>query len=305
VIKCLSGTTPMNTKATLLLVDDEPVNIQLLAATLKDTYQLKVATSGKQCLQLVATDPKPDLILLDIDMPDMDGYQVCEHLKHNHNSAEIPIIFVTAMQSTADEEKGLLLGAVDYVTKPVRPPILLARIATHIQLKNQRDSLIKMAIRDQLTGLFNRHYLLETANHRVAKVMRNDFPVSVLMMDIDHFKSINDTYGHQAGDVVLKAFAGLLNQESREEDIVSRFGGEEFVIFLDECNVFTAEKIAERIRQRVEEFHPENIEVTVSIGVAELRKGKEGFSDLIKRADDAMYQAKKQGRNRVIVDTNH
>jgi len=295
----------MDNKATILLVDDEPVNIQILAGALKDRFQLKVATSGEQCIKLASTDPMPDLILLDIELPEMNGYQVCENLKKNHDTASIPIIFVTAMQSMEDEEKGLLLGAVDYVTKPIRPPILLARIQTQIQLKLQHDALVNMAMHDQLTNLFNRHYLLETANHRVAKAMRNNYSISILMMDIDHFKSINDTYGHPAGDAVLKEFAHVLKQESRHEDIISRFGGEEFVVFLDECGAQTAEKIAERIRQRIEGVKPEGIDVTISIGVAELKNGKEGFTDLIKRADDAMYRAKKQGRNRVIVDENN
>jgi len=295
----------MDNKATILLVDDEPLNIQLLAGTLSNCYQLKVATSGKQCLQLTSAQPKPDLILLDIDMPEMTGYEVCEQLKKDYLTADIPIIFVTAMQSPEDEEKGLLLGAVDYVTKPIRPAILLARVGTQVLLKRQRDSLLNMAMRDQLTGIFNRHYLLETVSHRLAKARRNNFTICVLMMDIDHFKSINDTHGHPAGDAVLKAFATMLKQESREEDIVARFGGEEFVIFLDECNAVTAEKIAQRIRHQIEISKPENIDVTVSIGVAELKNGREGFADLVKRADDAMYLAKQQGRNRVVVDSDN
>jgi len=291
----------MDNKATILLVDDEPANIQLLAGALKESYHLKVATTGEQCIELASKAPLPDLILLDVDLPEMDGYEVCQYLKKNHDTAPIPIIFVTAMQSTEDEEKGLLLGAVDYVTKPIRAPILVARIQTQIQLKKQHDSLVNMAMRDQLTNLFNRHYLLETANHRVAKAMRDNFSISVLMMDIDHFKSINDTYGHPAGDTVLKALARVLKQECRDEDIVSRFGGEEFVVFLDDCDAQTAERIAERVRAKIETSRPESIEVTISIGVAELKNGKEGFADLIKRADDAMYQAKHQGRNQVIV----
>jgi len=291
----------MDTKATILLVDDEPANIQLLAGALKDSYQLKVATTGEQCIELASKAPIPDLILLDVDLPEMDGYEVCQYLKENHDTAPIPVMFVTAMQSTEDEEKGLLLGAVDYVTKPIRAPILLARIQTQIQLKIQHDSLVNMAMRDQLTNLFNRHYLLEAANHRVAKAMRDNFSISLLMMDIDRFKSINDTYGHPAGDAVLKALARVLKQECRDEDIVSRFGGEEFVVFLDDCDAQTAKRIGERVRAKIEISRPESIDVTISIGVAELKNGKEGFADLIKRADDAMYQAKHKGRNQVIV----
>ena len=289
-----------NDDALILLVDDEPANIQLVAGYINDLYQIKVATSGEQCLKLMAGEVLPDLILLDVDMPVMNGYQVCEKLKNNPRTASIPIMFVTAMQTEEDEEKALELGAVDYLTKPVRPAILLARIKTHVKLKKQRDALVNMAMRDQLTNLFNRHYLLETANHRVARAMRQDISISVLILDIDHFKQINDTKGHAEGDAVLRALAQLLLQECRLEDIIARFGGEEFVIFFDDCNQKTATNIAERIRQRIEDLHPNDTYVTASIGVAELKKGKEGFSELVKRADDAMYEAKNSGRNKVV-----
>ena len=180
-------------KALILLVDDEPANIQLLAGYIKDDYQIKVATSGEQCLKLCAATQQPDLILLDVDMPGMNGYQVCEQLKSSPSTAPIAIMFVTAMQTEEDEETALSLGAVDYLTKPVRPAILLARIKTHVKLKIQHDALVNMAMRDQLTNLYNRHYLLESANHRVAKAMRQKSPISLLILDIDHFKQINDT----------------------------------------------------------------------------------------------------------------
>lgn len=289
-----------NDKALILLVDDEPANIQLVAGYIKDDYQIKVATSGEQCLKLAAAPKQPDLILLDVDMPVMNGYEVCEKLKTDPRTASIPIMFLTAMQTEEDEEKALGLGAVDYLTKPVRPAILIARIKTHIKLKKQHDSLVNMAMRDQLTDLYNRHYLLETANHRVARAMRQNIPVSLLILDVDHFKQINDTQGHSAGDLVLKSLAHLLQQECRQEDIIARFGGEEFVIFFDDCNLATAHTVAERIRLRIEELRPDDINVTASIGVAELDKGKEGFSELVKRADDAMYKAKNSGRNQVI-----
>jgi len=292
----------MDNQATILLVDDEPANIQVLANFLKSDYQLKVATSGKQCLELLSSDSKPDLIILDIDMPEMDGYEVCRRLKMDTETSSIPVIFVTAMQSEQDEEKGLNLGAVDYLTKPVRPAILLARINTHIELKKQRDKLTRMAMRDQLTGLYNPYYLLEVANHRVARATRNNISVSLLMLDIDHFKLINDTYGHAEGDTILKVFAELLKVESRKEDVVARFGGEEFVIFLDHCNSSGASEIAERVRTKTEKVNIGKTKFTVSIGIAELKNGEEGFSDLIVRADNAMYKAKTSGRNQVVID---
>ncbi len=292
----------MDKEATILLVDDEPINLQLLANYLSDDYLIKVAKNGEQCLEICALDDKPDLILLDVDMPGLDGYAVCRRLKQDLDTAEIPVIFVTALDNEEDEEKALSLGAVDFLSKPVRVGILKARLKTHLELKLKRDQLEEMAMKDQLTGLFNRHYLLESANHRVARAMRNDYPISLLMIDIDHFKIINDTHGHSVGDDILIAVATLLKQESRQEDIVARFGGEEFVIFLDECETSVAHKIAERIRMRIEELKPKDLNISASIGVAQLHNGKEGFAKLIKRADDAMYLAKESGRNRVIVD---
>lgn len=293
----------MTDKPIILIVDDEPANIQILAACLKDKYNIKVATSGEQCMEIV-DDPDqimPDLILMDIEMPGKGGYEACRCLKENTNYSSTPVIFVTARDGEGDEEKGLLLGAVDYITKPVNPAIVMARVDTHITLKQQRDELKKMALHDQLTGLYNRYYLLEEANHKVAQAMRHKHSLSLLMMDIDHFKIINDEHGHPAGDAVLQSVAKLLKELNRIEDITARFGGEEFVIVLDHCNAENAEAKAEIIRQKIEASKPEDIKVTVSIGVAELRAGEETFSDLLKRADIALYLAKEQGRNRVIL----
>jgi diguanylate cyclase (GGDEF)-like protein len=296
-------TNLLDDKACILLVDDEPANIQLIAGYIKDDYQIKVATSGEQCLRIANSKDKPDLILLDVEMPIMNGYDVCEQLKREPTTASIPVIFVTAMQTEEDEEKALMLGAVDFLTKPVRPAILIARIKTQIILKKQHDALINLAMRDQLTNLYNRHYLLEMANHRVARAMRKKIPVSVLILDVDHFKKINDTQGHVVGDLVLKSLAELLQQLCRQEDILARFGGEEFLIFFDECDERNATNIAERIRKDIALLNPAEIPISASVGVAQLKIGKEGFTDLVKRADDAMYHAKKTGRNKVVSHT--
>jgi len=293
-------TNLLDEKACILLVDDEPANIQLIAGYIKDDYQIKVATSGEQCLKIANSKDKPDLILLDVEMPVMNGYDVCEKLKGEHTTASIPVIFVTAMQTEEDEERALMLGAVDFLTKPVRPAILIARIKTHIILKKQHDALVNLAMKDQLTGLYNRHYLLEMANRRVARAMRQKVAVSVLILDVDHFKQINDTRGHVVGDLVLKALAGLLLTLCRQEDILARFGGEEFLIFFDECDERNAAKIAERIRQKIENLKPTGIPISASMGIAQLKTGQEGFTELVKRADDAMYYAKDTGRNKVI-----
>ncbi|SFC15825.1 diguanylate cyclase [Pseudoalteromonas denitrificans] len=289
----------MTSKPIILIVDDSPTNIQLLAACVKDDYQLKVAKSGEQCLKLVSQTPKPDLILLDVEMPGMNGYQVCKILKSDDLTKSIPVIFVTGRQGDDDEEQGLKLGAVDYITKPIRPAIVIARVKTHITLKLQHDKLVSMALHDQLTGLYNRHYLLEVANQKVARALRHKYQLCLLMIDIDHFKLINDTHGHPAGDAVLKAVAAQISTGIREEDVVARFGGEEFVIIFDHCHFIDAHKKAEILLKEIEDLMPEGIKVTISIGLAKLLKADETFANLLKRSDLALYQAKHNGRNRI------
>ncbi|MDC9729819.1 MAG: diguanylate cyclase [Methyloprofundus sp.] len=292
----------MEDKPCVLVVDDVPANIQILANCLKDHYQIKVATSGELCLKLADFETKPDLILLDIEMPGMDGFETCQHLKSNKNTAGIPVIFVTAKDSTEDEEKGLLLGAVDYITKPIRPSIVSARVKTQITLKKQYDQLQILAMRDQLTGLYNRHYLLEVANAKVLHSKRHAKDLSLMMIDIDHFKTINDTYGHAEGDAILQKFSAVIMQMYRGEDVVARLGGEEFVVLLDECNLTSAQMRAEKLCKIVEALKPSNIMVTVSIGVSQLSTAEsDDFTQLLKRADFAVYQAKKLGRNRVEI----
>ena len=255
----------MNNKPLILIVDDSPTNIQLLAACLKNDYRLKVATSGQQCLELINDNITPDLILLDVEMPGLNGYEVCKKLKGEETTSSVPIIFVTGRQGDEDETKGLSLGAVDYITKPIRPAIVVARIKTHITLKLQQDKLISMAMHDQLTGLYNRHYLLEVATQKVSRALRHKYPLCLLMIDIDHFKAINDTHGHHCGDLILKAVANALSTGNREEDITARFGGEEFVIIFDHCHFIDAHKKANSILKYIEELKPEGIEVTVSL----------------------------------------
>lgn len=289
----------MTAKPVVLLVDDAPVNIQVLAACLKQDYQLKIATNGARCLELATTLPIPDLILLDIEMPDMGGYEVCQHLKQQSNTKNIPVIFVTARDADRDEEYGLNLGAVDYITKPIRPAIVQARVRTHITLKQQRDMLQTLALHDQLTKLYNRHYLMEAAEQKIAESQRYNFPLSLLMLDVDHFKQVNDQHGHATGDIVLKAIAKILHEQSRKDDIAARMGGEEFVLLLGQCDLASALQRAEQLRQAIEAAQPESLHITVSIGAAELSE-QQNFEGMLNLADDRLYQAKAQGRNRVI-----
>jgi len=314
----------MPDKAVVLVVDDAPENIQTLAQALKSDYRIKVATDGRRCLELARQEPFPDVILLDVIMPDMNGYEVIRELKSKPDVADIPVIFVTGKNDAGDEEKGLALGAVDYIGKPFRPSIVQARVKTHVLLKQQRDQLAQLAMCDQLTGLYNRHFLIKAASQKVAYAKRHKEALSALIIDIDNFKRINDLHGHAKGDEVLTAIADCIQGAFRIEDVlgrtvshqmgqsqdglldentgpevVARYGGEEFVVLMSPCDVNEAARKAEALRQSVSDLHPGQIDTTISIGVAELRPD-ENFERLINRADNALYEAKEQGRNRVV-----
>ncbi|MCU7835522.1 MAG: diguanylate cyclase [gamma proteobacterium symbiont of Taylorina sp.] len=291
----------MSEKPVLLIVDDDPINLQILANCLNENYLLKVAINGSQAIALAEKEPLPDLILLDIGLPDMNGYEVFEQLNNNDTDEAIPVIFVTGKDQQQDEVKGLKLGAVDYITKPICPTIVLARVKTHITIKQQQDKLLSLAIHDQLTGVYNRHFLMETVIKKIAFSIRHKIELSLIMMDIDHFKQVNDNYGHPKGDYVLKTVAKLLIELCREEDIITRFGGEEFIILLDQTNQQAAHEKAELIRKTLEKLNPDNIKITCSFGVTQLNNDKETIEDLIKQADLALYQAKESGRNQVAV----
>jgi len=288
-------------KPVILIVDDVATNVQALAVILKDDYTIKVATNGDKALKLSVQDPMPDLILLDIQMPGMSGFDVCKILKNQELTKSIPIIFVTGNVSDGSEELGLELGAVDYITKPIRVPIVKARVKTHIALKLFNDKLFSLAMRDSLTSLYNRHFLFNEAGRLFSRARRKSENLSVIMLDIDHFKSVNDNYGHQVGDDVLKAVADVLNSSIRNEDMVARFGGEEFVILLTDCDTDKASVKAESLRVAIEELHPNDLNITSSFGIAKLEDGHKNFDDMLKDADDALYEAKNSGRNRVVV----
>lgn len=291
----------MSNKAVILVVDDVPTNVQALALLLKEDYAIKVATDGVRALELAAQDPIPDLILLDVQMPDMDGYDVLRLLRENSDTAHIPIIFVTGKDSAEEEEYGLELGAVDYITKPIRPSIVKARVKTHLMLKQQHDQLMAMATHDQLTGVYNRHYLADDLSKRMSQSKRHNEALSVIMVDIDHFKNVNDTFGHLMGDLILKAVAKVVGESARKEDTAARFGGEEFVLVLDNCTAHDALIKAERLRSKIEALMPESIAVTASFGVAQLDAHIEQYEELLKNADTALYVAKEEGRNRVVL----
>ena len=287
-------------KSTILIVDDDPTSLNLLREIFDDRYAITVATNAEDALFLV--EDGPDLILLDIHLPDKSGFEVCKLIKSNPKLVDIPIIFITASQDSVIEEKGISLGAVDFVSKPYSTPVLRARVHTHLELKHKADQLQALALRDPLTGIANRRYfesMLHAEWHRHA---RNKSPLSLLMIDIDYFKGINDSYGHQVGDDCIANLASLLTAcVRRPADLVARYGGEEFIVMLPETDLEGACIVAEQMRDKAARMHAVQATqpaLTISIGCASIMPSmKVSPLDVIKSADDALYYAKSHGRN--------
>lgn len=300
---------PMRTasRATILVVDDTPANIEIMHAMLNPDYEVLFATSGQEALEL-AVRTRPDLILLDIIMPEMNGHEVCRHLKADLVTKDIPIIFVTAMAAADSEEKGLRLGAIDYIVKPFSPAVMKARIANHLELKRYRDLLADLVWIDGLTGARNRRYFDECYPREFRRALRAKTPLSLIMMDVDYFKQYNDTYGHLAGDDCLKAIANELTDTLRRPaDIVFRYGGEEFACLLPDTDAEGALILAKLMLARIHELGIEHSAsphqlASLSMGVCTLFPTEEQqIGDLIDFADKALYSAKELGRNRIEV----
>lgn len=416
----------------ILIVDDEAVNISIVAEILSHEYDLLVATNGEKVLQIVSTDPKPDLILLDIMMPGMSGFEVAKRLKENPETLHIPIIFLTAKHDNESIVKGFEIGAVDFVSKPFQKEELLARLKNTLQMFNlknalnraleksqqyaktvesqmalidkniiisrtdlegriteisdafckisgyRKDQLVgkmhrvvrhpdtpaslfyklwetilndetwhgeiknrskngsfywvdtliypivddlgnkvgytaisqnitdkkrveELSITDQLTQLHNRMYLENSFHKEIKRAKRYNHPFAVIMLDIDHFKEVNDTYGHDVGDKVLVAISKILSEHIRETDILGRWGGEEFLIICPHTSSAEAYDLAEKLRTSIERCPIDVIgHKSCSFGVSVLDMGDEGYKEVVKRSDEALYTAKKSGRNRVI-----
>lgn len=291
----------------ILVVDDEPANIELIAAVLEEDGDILFATSGASALA-VAEAERPDIVLLDVMMPDLDGFEVCRRLKDNPATAQIPVIFVTSLDQETDEEIGLSLGAVDYVSKPISGPIARARVRTHLELKRHRDRLTDLAYLDGLTAIANRRRFDEHAALEWRRARRHTRPVSIALIDVDQFKRFNDRYGHLEGDACLRRVAGALRRTlHRPGDLLARYGGEEFACLMPETTADGARANAERMREAVEALTIAHAgaaaadHVTVSIGVASaIVDLGSSFDELLAQADANLYRAKSGGRNRVV-----
>lgn len=288
----------------ILIVDDTSANIMALGQELKADYKVFIATTGEAALEKALSNP-PDLILLDIMMPGMDGYEVCMNLKARHETRNIPVIFITAKTAEEEETRGLEVGAVDYITKPFRLPIVRARVKTHLELKRKSDILESLSSRDGLTGMYNRRQFDSVFAAEWKRALRNGRFLSVILLDVDFFKLYNDHYGHLSGDDCLKrlssAFPAVLRRAS---DFAARYGGEEFGVLLPEIDPEGVVRIAENLRHAVADMRIDHAHsmaapyVTVSIGAASTIPVSGMTSRLLlETADNALYEAKGDGRN--------
>ncbi|MHC1758226.1 MAG: diguanylate cyclase [Negativicutes bacterium] len=293
-------------RSSVLIVDDSRTNIAIMKDILSEDHEVFSALTGKEALK-IARQENVDLILLDVVMPEMDGYEVCKRLKADPDTKNIPVIFVTSMTDMGDETKGLELGAIDYMLKPVRAPIVKARVRNHLELKKYRDFLENLSMVDGLTGVWNRRHFDEVLDKEWRRAMRGTNLISVILLDVDFFKKYNDHYGHLAGDDCLRQVAKALEKTARRGgDMVARYGGEEFVIITAASSSEEAHALAEKLRISVEMLAIPHATaeisdyVTISLGVATVHPNPcMEVAGFLEKVDRALYLAKSGGRNRV------
>jgi diguanylate cyclase (GGDEF)-like protein len=297
--------TDMAMNGRILVVDDAMENIQILHAALQDEHEVLFALDAARALEL-ACSQHPDLILLDAVMPDVDGYALCRELLAAPDTADIPVVFVTALSSPEDETRALEAGAADFISKPVNAAVVRARVRTQLTVKRQRDALRALILVDALTGVANRRAFDERLDAEWRRCGRAGLPVALMLVDIDHFKLYNDHYGHPGGDATLVQVAGAMRRAAaRSQDLVARYGGEEFAILLPQIDAHGAGGVARRLMAELDDMaiphaaSPTAPHLTVSMGIACMIPGEHSFpADLIQVADALLYQAKAGGRNR-------
>lgn len=305
---------PEESLGRILVVDDNRDNVEIIATRLRFRgYQIDEASDGAQAIASVHKNA-PDLILLDVMLPDIDGYEISRRLKGDDKLPFIPIILVTARDTTQDKVAGLDAGADDYLTKPINFPELEARVRSMLRIKKLQDEielknkeLERLSISDGLTGLFNHRHIHALLNQEFERSERTGERITVAMLDLDKFKNVNDTHGHQAGDRVLEDMAEILRESAREIDRLGRYGGEEFMVLLPDTSIEDAEVFVERVRREVARraFHigddKEPLHMTISGGIATYPHPRiKNPETLVRLADEALYTAKTSGRNKVV-----
>lgn len=314
------------TPATILIVDDHATNLRVLLDSLRESgWKTLVATNGEGALRQIEF-ASPDIILLDVMMPGIDGFETCRRLKQHPLAKDVPVIFMTALSELVDKLKGFDAGGVDYITKPFDCTELLARIRAHLDVRRYQEQLelanqalraanhklleyqkqLEIAARtDPLTSLSNRREILERIDEEISRSQRNGSPFSLVLGDIDHFKMVNDQFGHDCGDFVLVQVANILRDTLRKHDRVSRWGGEEFLLLLPDTEHECAADIAERARSGIAgqsyQYGQHDFSVTMTFGVSVWAAEITHFELYLKQADCALYQGKEQGRNRVVI----
>jgi len=294
-------------KPRILIADDQPANILIVTHALKDQYDVSSASTGPEILERIAAGDI-DLVLLDVEMPGIDGFEVCRRLKADARTADLPVIFLTARDGSTDEEHGFAVGAVDYITKPIRHPILRARVRTHLELKHVRDQLQQLASVDALTGIANRRRFDELYDTEWRRASRGGRWLSFAMADVDDFKAFNDAYGHLAGDQCLRAIASNLDRITRRPgELAARYGGEEFALVFPEIDPIVMRRIMAALLDGVAALGIEHSAsragpiVTVSVGAVSVRPSRDLTSlEVIEAADRLLYQAKNAGRDRCV-----
>lgn len=297
-----------NLEQTILIVDDEKSNRNVLRELLSPLAKIILAKDGEQALSKTKQH-HPDLILLDIIMPKMDGFEVLKTLQNDPGTKNIPVIFITGLNDISGEENGLSLGARDYVTKPFHHAIVMARVKTQLELRMKERQLRELANTDILTGINNRRHFEDLFEKEWNRCWRSQSALSILMIDIDYFKPYNDTLGHQAGDKTLTAVAqALKNSIKRPGDFVARFGGEEFIVVLPDSDKSAAINVAQQICENIRALkinHPKSFTdiITVSLGGSTAIPDNDyKHNNLVGLADERLYQAKAEGRNRFICE---
>jgi diguanylate cyclase (GGDEF)-like protein len=303
----MTSSPPFVGRTSILVVEDDSTIQALITAVLALTYDVRAVSNGAEALEAAVTG-QFDLVLLDVGLPDMDGFSVCRQIKNDSRCRDLPVIFLTSRNSAQDEVNGLEAGGIDYIAKPINPAVLRARVNNHAELKHSRDALSMLARMDGLTGLPNRRTFDDILDREWRRLARTNSPLSLIMFDVDHFKLFNDTYGHGGGDVCLKRVGeSAVGALQRPADVIARYGGEEFAAILPDTTEAGAAAVAEEIRAGVaalnieHEASPTARHVSVSLGFAtSIPRLDLQPESLIESADRALYAAKAGGRNRVI-----
>jgi diguanylate cyclase (GGDEF)-like protein len=294
------------TRQTILIADDSQTVIDMMCAVLGEDYEVIVAKGGLAAVE-TAIERQPDLILLDVVMPDIDGFEVCRRLRAEERTQRIPIVFITGLNAVEDERRGLELGAIDFITKPIQAPIVRLRVRNHLELKRYRDFLEDLSLVDGLTGIGNRRRFDEFLTREWRRSRRARTPLALILIDVDYFKPFNDFYGHAAGDDCLREVAATIAMLVRRPgDLCARYGGEEFVAILPYTDLAGARILGERIRDAVMALEIPHAgstvapHVTISLGVAATDPAVAQEAEaLLREADRRLYEAKTAGRNRV------